>query len=152
LSLFPRISFTPDLPTPEICRVIGNGGCDHCIIASATLQALPLLTSRNLLQCGLSTWLQLPSGHSHLLWYGILHGMQVDISSTVDFHELQRNNLRHQGVLRRLQGNVSLGNLEHLLPSPSSLAWMSAEWLFSHILTPLSQLLLCSNCFPPPAS
>uniref|UniRef100_A0A8B9MTF9 SPATS2-like protein n=1 Tax=Accipiter nisus TaxID=211598 RepID=A0A8B9MTF9_9AVES len=61
--------------------------------------------ARNLLQRGLPTGSQPPFG-IHLLRRGILHGLQVDISSTVDLHGLQGDSLPHQGLHHRLQGNL----------------------------------------------
>ena len=43
------------------------------------------------------------SGHIHLLQRGVLHGLQVDICSTVDLHGLQGNNLPRHGLLLGLQ-------------------------------------------------
>ena len=51
-------------------------------------------------------WLQLPSGHIQLLRHGVLHGLQVDICSTVLPCGLQEDKLHHRGVLHGLQGNV----------------------------------------------
>jgi len=36
----------------------------------------------------------------------VLHGLQVEVCSTVDLHGLQRDNLPHYGPLHRLQGNL----------------------------------------------
>ena len=85
----------------------------------------------NLLQCGLPStgcrscqepppvWaphgLQLPSGHIHLLKHGVLHGLQVDIFSTVVLHGLQGDSLPHHGLLQRLQGNLVPGAPHSLL-------------------------------------
>ena len=46
----------------------------------------------NLLQRGVPTGSQPPSG-IHLLQHGVLHGLQVDICSTVDLHGLQGDSL-----------------------------------------------------------
>ncbi|KAK4825359.1 hypothetical protein QYF61_026878 [Mycteria americana] len=61
--------------------------------------------ARSLLQCGLPTGSQPPSG-IHLLWRGVLHGLQVDICSTMDLHRLQEDSLPHQGLHQGLQGNL----------------------------------------------
>jgi len=62
----------------------------------------------NLLQPGLSTESQPPSG-IHLLWRAILHGLQVDICSTMDLHGLQWDSLPHYGLLHGLEGNLCSG-------------------------------------------
>lgn len=78
------------------------------------LQVIP----ENLLQCGLlstafcSCWEpspahtlhrpQLPSGWTHLLWYGVLHDLQVYIRF---HHELQRDKLHHSGFYHGLERN-----------------------------------------------
>ena len=61
--------------------------------------------ARSLLQCGLPTGSQPPSG-IHLLQRGVLHGLQVDICSTVDLHGLQGDSLPHHGLPHGLQGNL----------------------------------------------
>jgi len=61
--------------------------------------------ARSLVQHGLSMVSQ-PSSGFHLLWCGVLHGLQVDVCSTMDLHELQENNLPHHGLLHGLQGNL----------------------------------------------
>ncbi|KAK4818263.1 hypothetical protein QYF61_009968 [Mycteria americana] len=60
---------------------------------------------RSLLQHRLPTGSQPPSG-IHLLQHGVLHGLQVDICSTVDLHGLQGDSLPHHGLHHRLQGNL----------------------------------------------
>lgn len=62
--------------------------------------------ARRLLQHGLSTGSQLPSGLIHLLWCGVFHRRQVDICSTTDLCELQGANLLHHGLHHRLQVNL----------------------------------------------
>ena len=64
--------------------------------------------ARNLLQWGLPTGSQPPSG-IHLFRHGVLHGLQVDICSTVDLHELQGDSLPHHGLPHGLQGNLCSG-------------------------------------------
>jgi len=59
---------------------------------------------RSLIQCRLSTGSQPPSGIP-LLQHEVLHRLQVEICSTVDFCRLQGDNLPHHGLLHRLQGN-----------------------------------------------
>ncbi|KAK4816397.1 hypothetical protein QYF61_016714 [Mycteria americana] len=61
-----------------------------------------------------------PQGHSflqdiHLLWRGVLHGLRVDICSTVALQGLQGDNLPHHGLHHGLQENL-LWCLEYLLP------------------------------------
>jgi len=57
----------------------------------------------SLLQQGLPTGSQ-PPLDIHLLQCGVLHGLQMDICSTVDLCGLQRNSLPHHGLLHGLQG------------------------------------------------
>jgi len=83
---------------------------------------------------GLSTGSQPPSG-IHLLWPGVLHELQVDICSTVDLHELQRDSLLHHGVHHGLEGNICFNVWSTSSPS-SSLT--SAELFLSCVLAPLS--------------
>ncbi|KAM9662266.1 uncharacterized protein ACIBXB_013160 [Morphnus guianensis] len=64
--------------------------------------------ARSLLQCGVPTGSQPPSG-THLLRRGVLHGLQVDICSTVDLHGLQGDSLPHHGLHHGLQGNLCSG-------------------------------------------
>jgi len=45
----------------------------------------------------------------HLLWSVVLHGLQVDICSTMDLHGLQGYNLPHHGLHHGLQGNLCFG-------------------------------------------
>jgi len=54
-------------------------------------------------------------GCIHLLQCGVLHGLQVDICSTVELDGLQGGSLPHQGLHHRLQGK-NLQRLENLLP------------------------------------
>jgi len=49
------------------------------------------------LQCGRSMGSQPPSG-IHLLWHGVLPGLQVDICSTIDLHGLQGHSLPHHDL------------------------------------------------------
>jgi len=51
---------------------------------------------------------QPPSG-IHLVWCGVLHGLQVDICSIVDLHGLEGDSLPHHGLHHRLQGNLCSG-------------------------------------------
>ncbi|XP_074905859.1 uncharacterized protein LOC142041118 isoform X1 [Buteo buteo] len=64
--------------------------------------------ARNLLQRGVPTGSQPPSG-THLLRRGVLHGLQVEICSTVDLPGLQGDSLPHQGLPHGLQGNLRSG-------------------------------------------
>ncbi|KAK4832711.1 hypothetical protein QYF61_025172 [Mycteria americana] len=45
-------------------------------------------------------------GCIHLLWRGVLPGLQVDICSTVNLHGLQVDSLPHHGLHHGLQGNL----------------------------------------------
>jgi len=92
--------------------------------------------ARSLLQFRLSTRSQPPSGN-HLLWCGIHHGLQVEISSTVDLHGLQGDSLPHCGLDHGLQGKLC-SSAWSTFPPPSALTLVSAELFLSHILTPLS--------------
>ena len=56
-------------------------------------------------------------GHIHLLRRGVLHGLQVDICSTVDFHELQGDSLPHHGLHHGLPGNLCSGTWSTSSPS-----------------------------------
>jgi len=42
----------------------------------------------------------------HLLWCGVLHGLQVEICATMDRHGLQGHSLPHHGLHHRLQGKL----------------------------------------------
>jgi len=84
----------------------------HGVTSSASKPApawAPLYRStgpgRSLLQHGLPTGSQLPSG-IHLLWCGVLHRVQVGICSTMDLHGLHRDNLPHHGLHHKLQGKT----------------------------------------------
>jgi len=50
--------------------------------------------------------LQLLSGHIHLLWRKVLHGLQLDVCSTMVLHGQQWDNLYHHGLHHGLQGNL----------------------------------------------
>ena len=95
--------------------------------------------ARNLLQRGLPTGSQPPLG-IHLLWRGVLHGLQVDICSTVDLPGLQGDSLPYHGLL----GNLCPSTWSTFSP-PSSLTLGSAGLFLLHVLTPLSG---CSFCAP----
>ncbi|KAM9590835.1 uncharacterized protein ACIBXB_005885 [Morphnus guianensis] len=96
-----------------------------------------------------------PRGHSllretHLLRRGVLHGLQVDICSTMDLHGLQGDSLPHHGLHHRLQGNLCSGAWSTSSPSfftdlgvcrvVSLTCSHSSLWL---------QFLCHSNFFPP---
>ncbi|KAK4826200.1 hypothetical protein QYF61_006144 [Mycteria americana] len=53
----------------------------------------------------------------HLLWHGVLHGLQVDISSTINLHGLQGDSLPHHGLHHGLQGNLCSGAWSTSSPS-----------------------------------
>jgi len=65
----------------------------------------PTGPARSLLQRGLSMGSQ-PALGIHLLRHGVLHGLQVEICSTMDLHRLQWDSLPHHGVHHGLQGNL----------------------------------------------
>lgn len=109
----------------------------------------PQVQTENLLQCGLLSFLpeltllwavlglQLSSGHFHRLWSSwSFTSCNVDTRFTSILYRLQRDNLHHYGLHRRLQLQ---GNLR-------SVAWgtfsLFLDGCFCHIfLSPLSQLL-----------
>ncbi|KAK4814103.1 hypothetical protein QYF61_008198 [Mycteria americana] len=72
--------------------------------------------ARSLLQLGLPTGSQSPLG-IHLPQHGFLHGLQVDICSTVDLHGLQGDSLPHHGLHHGLQGNLCSGAWSTSSPS-----------------------------------
>ena len=72
--------------------------------------------ARNLLQRGLPTGSQRPWGIP-LLRCGVLHGLQVDICSTVNLHGLQGDSLPHHGLPHGLQGNLCSGAWSTSSPS-----------------------------------
>ena len=81
-------------------------------------------------------------GRIHLLRRGVLHGLQVDVCSTIHLHGLQGDSLPHHGLPHGLQGNLCSAAWSTSSP-PSSLTLVSAELLLSHILTPLSGCNCC---------
>jgi len=94
--------------------------------------------ARSLLQCGLPTGSQTPSG-IHLLWRGVLPRLQMCICSSIDLHEPWGDSLPHHGLLHGLQGNLCSSAWSTSSPC-SSLTLVFAE-LF---LTPPS---LCKCCY-----
>jgi len=98
---------------------------------------------RSLLQHGLPKGSQPPLGHIHLLWNGVLQGLQVDICSTVDLNGLQGDSLSHHDLLHRLQGNICSGIWG---TSPSFCTDLGVCRAVS--LTPLLRLPLHSSFFP----
>jgi len=73
---------------------------------------------RSLFQCGLPTGSLPPSG-IHLLQNGVLHGLQVDICSTMELHGLQGDSLRHHGFHHGVQGNLCSGAWSTSFPPAS---------------------------------
>lgn len=71
--------------------------------------------------------------------HGVLHVLQVDISSTVILHELQREKLHHKGPLHGLKSNL-LQYLEYLL---SLLHWM---WYLQNYASYFLSLVSPSYC------
>ncbi|KAK4827475.1 hypothetical protein QYF61_018711, partial [Mycteria americana] len=86
-------------------------------------------------------------GHTHLLQHGVLHGLQVDICSTVDLHGLQGDSLPHHGLHQGLQGNLCSSPWSTSSPSFfTDLGGCRAVALtYSHCSL---RLLLHSNFFP----
>ncbi|KAK4826053.1 hypothetical protein QYF61_004168 [Mycteria americana] len=80
----------------------------------------------------------------HLLWCGVLHGLQVEICSTVNLHGLQGDSLPHHGLHHGLQGNFCSGAWSTSSP-PSSLCLQSC---FSHIFSFLPLAVVTQ--LPPP--
>ncbi|KAK4827158.1 hypothetical protein QYF61_015112 [Mycteria americana] len=83
----------------------------------------------------------------HLLWCGVLHGLQVDICSTINPMGCRGTSLPHHGLHHGLQGNLCSGAWSTSTP-PSSLTLVSAELFLSHTLTPLLWLPFHSSFFP----
>jgi len=107
-------------------------------------QALPA----NLLQHGVSIGSQ-PPLDIHLLWHGVLPGLQVHLCFTVDLHGLQGDGLPHHGLLHGLQGNPAPGAPP---PPPPSLTLVSAELFLSHILASRSGCNCCCTAAFSPSS
>jgi len=82
-----------------------------------------------------------------LLWRGVLHGLQVDICSTMDLRGLQGDSLPHHGLLYGLQGKISVLAPEEPLCPPSRLTLVSAEFFLSHIVTPLAEIAVPQQVF-----
>ena len=98
--------------------------------------------SRSLLQHGLFTGSQ-PALGNHLLQCGVLHGLQVEICSTVDHHGLQWNALPPHGLHHRLQGNLCPGAWSTSCPS------FCTDLGVFRVLTPISywKMPLCRVVF-----
>ncbi|KAK4816725.1 hypothetical protein QYF61_021599 [Mycteria americana] len=56
-------------------------------------------------------------GCIHLLWRGFLHGLQMDICSTISLHGTQSDSLLHHDLLHGLQGNLCSGAWSTSCPS-----------------------------------
>ena len=86
----------------------------------------------------------------HLLWRGVLHGLQVESLPTIILHGLQGDSLSHHGLLHGLQGNLCSGAWS--ISCPSFFTDLGVcRVVLSHILTPLFwlQLLLHRGFFSP---
>ena len=96
----------------------------------------------NLLQHGLPMGSQPPSG-IHVFWHGILHRLQMDLCSTLDLHGLQGH-----GCLT--MGCRGISALAPAVPPPShsSLIWVFAEMLLTHVLTSLFGCHYFCSFFP----
>jgi len=99
--------------------------------------------TRSLLQCGLPTRSQPPSG-IHLLQGQVLHRLRVDICSTVDLHRLQVDSLSHRGLHHGLQENLCSGAWSTYSPSSFTNHGICrvVSLTYSHSSL-LLQLLLC---------
>jgi len=84
-------------------------------------------------------------GHPPALVWGPFHGLQVDISSTVDLHRLQQDSLPHHGLHHGLQGTLCSG-VSHA-SSPSFFTGLGVCRVASDIFSLLSWLLFCSSFF-----
>ena len=86
----------------------------------------------------------------HLLWRGVLDGLQVEICSTVDLPGLQRDRLPHHGLPHGLQGNLCSSAWS--MSSPSSFTDLgvcrAVSLTYSHSSLRL-QFLCPSNFFFP---
>ena len=92
-----------------------------------------------LLQRGLPTGSQPPSD-IHLLWRGVLHGLQLEICSTVDLHGLQGTACLTMVFITGYRG-ISAPTPGAPPPPLPSLTLVSAELFLSHSLTlPLAAL------------
>ena len=83
-SLLPGLNFTPP---PEQHRGTGNG---VVVSSSHAVSAAPSSSGKDF-------------SHIHLLWCGVLYGLQVEICSTIDLHGLQGDSLPPDGLHHGLQ-------------------------------------------------
>jgi len=97
------------------CGVIGPArrpGPAWTLLCGATSPATSLLQRR------LSMGSQ-PASGIHLLWHGVCPGLQVEICSTVDLHQLRGNSLLHHDLSALwAAGGPLLWCLEHLILLP----------------------------------
>jgi len=96
---------------------------------------------RSLLQRGLPMVSQPPSA-IHLLRCGVLHGLQVDICSTVVLNGLQGDSQPHHGLLHGLRGNLCSSARSTSSPS-SALTLVSAvvSLTYSHSHSAIAVIL-----------
>ena len=73
-----------------------------------------------------------PPSDIHLLWRGILRGLQVDVCSTINLHGLKGDSLPHHSLLHRLQGNLCSGTWSTSSP------YFFTDLGVCRVLTPLS--------------
>lgn len=96
---------------------------------------------------GTLLWLQLASGHIHLLQHGVLHLLQVKICSTLALRGLQGHSCLTKAVATSCRGMYASA-AGTTSPFSSSLTSGSSKKLPSHFLSPLSQLLFCNTFYP----
>jgi len=110
-----------------------------------------------LLRCGSLPWSAVLQEQAAPAWFPLasqpplgIHGLQVEICSAVDLHELQGHSLPHLVFSMGCRG-ISAPACGAHPPPPSSLTLVSAGLFLSHVLNPLFQLQLRSLffLFPP---
>ncbi|KAK4831745.1 hypothetical protein QYF61_018943 [Mycteria americana] len=98
-------------------------------------------------------------GCIHLLWHGVLHGLQVDICSTINLHGLQVDSLPHHGLHHGLQGNLCSSTWSTSSPSfftglaQDTIGFLGCEHtLLAHVqlfIHQYPQVLLCRAALNP---
>lgn len=93
-------------------------------------------------QCGFLT----ESQGIHLLWCGVLCGLQMDLCSPWDPHGLQGHRCLTMGCTRGCRG-ISALVPGAPPPSASSVSWVCLQGCFPHILSPLFWRILADVGF-----